>query len=446
MRRRPTGCAVSCRRLDAPRRPAAHSAPWAIRDCCCSAAAPSARASRRAGAAWRERPAGVRPGFPASPPPPAGRGGQCRGRIAACDAAIVARQVPTHLPLAPRCCGAGRDLFLEKPATESAAEAACLAALAEGGGRIAQVGLYFRFPPEGGPARGMVAAGAFGRCITSPRASPGTQRARGVSGALLNDAVHFADLLPWIAGKPGAGLRHLADPLGRGREISPWSRCCSPRADGADRGRLRAARPLAGAVVPGAGRARSCSSPAMTPWPRSTSPPRASLSAAAPMPRRRRAPGAAARAEEELPVPAAGPVEVVAAELAAFSMRCAAAARPRPGCAAAPSPRRASSTRRGFPRGRAASSPWTRSRHDRAPFPPGRDAALRMALPPAPALPLRRRHRHPGPAGGGPRAHPAGRRRRAVGMAAETLARQIGFDKDPRWSDAAERGTQLRVP
>ena len=139
--------------------------------------------------------------------------------LAACDAAIVATPVPTHLPIAGAVLRAGRDLFLEKPATETAAEAAALAELAEAHGRIAQVGLYFRFHPKAMALRRMVAAGAFGRLHYLAARFSGLKRARGDSGALLNDAVHFADLLPWIAGETPARLfATTADPLGRGRE------------------------------------------------------------------------------------------------------------------------------------------------------------------------------------------------------------------------------------
>jgi predicted dehydrogenase len=139
--------------------------------------------------------------------------------LAACDAAIVATPVPTHVPLASAVLRAGRDLFLEKPATETAAEAAALAALAEERGCVAQVGLYFRFHPKAQALRRMVAAGEFGRLHHLAARFSGLKRARGDSGALLNDAVHFADLLPWIAGEaPARVFATLADPLGRGRE------------------------------------------------------------------------------------------------------------------------------------------------------------------------------------------------------------------------------------
>ena len=139
--------------------------------------------------------------------------------IAACDAAIVASPVPTHVPIAAAVLRAGRDLFLEKPATETAAEAAMLAELAEREGRIAQVGLYFRYHPKALALRRMVEEGAFGRLHHLGARFSGLKRARGDSGALLNDAVHFADLLPWIARQAPSGVfATLSDPLGRGRE------------------------------------------------------------------------------------------------------------------------------------------------------------------------------------------------------------------------------------
>lgn len=139
--------------------------------------------------------------------------------LAACDAAIVATPVPTHVPVATAVLRAGCDLFLEKPATETAAEAEALARLAEATGRIAQVGLYFRFHPKAMALRRMVADGTFGRLHYLAARFSGLKRARGDSGALLNDAVHFADLLPWIAGQaPQRVFATLSDPLGRGRE------------------------------------------------------------------------------------------------------------------------------------------------------------------------------------------------------------------------------------
>jgi predicted dehydrogenase len=139
--------------------------------------------------------------------------------LAACDAAIVATPPATHVAVAEAVLRAGCDLFLEKPATETTAESAALAALAEAKGRIAQVGLYFRFHPKAQALHALIRDGAFGRLHHLSARMSGLKRARGDSGALLNDAVHFADLLPWLAGEaPPRVFATLADPLGRGRE------------------------------------------------------------------------------------------------------------------------------------------------------------------------------------------------------------------------------------
>jgi predicted dehydrogenase len=136
-----------------------------------------------------------------------------------CAAAIVATPPATHAALAQAVLRAGRDLFLEKPATLDAAESRSLVRLAKEHGRIAQVGLYFRFHPKAQALQAMIRAGEFGALHHLSARMSGLKRARGDSGALLNDAVHFADLLPWLAGEaPSRVFATLADPLRRGRE------------------------------------------------------------------------------------------------------------------------------------------------------------------------------------------------------------------------------------
>lgn len=137
--------------------------------------------------------------------------------LAASDAAIIATPPATHVALAEAVLRAGRDLFLEKPATENAAQSAALHAMAAG--RIVQLGLFFRFHPKAQALHRVAREGGFGRIHHLSARMSGLKRARGDSGALLNDAVHFADLIPWIAGEPPARLfATLSDPLGRGRE------------------------------------------------------------------------------------------------------------------------------------------------------------------------------------------------------------------------------------
>lgn len=139
--------------------------------------------------------------------------------LAHCDAAIIATPPPTHAALAETALRAGRDLFLEKPATETAAQSRALAELAARTGRIVQVGLYFRFHPKVRALRAMIRAGEFGALHYLSARMSGLKRARGDSGALLNDAVHFVDLIPFLADEaPSHVFATLRDPLGRGRE------------------------------------------------------------------------------------------------------------------------------------------------------------------------------------------------------------------------------------
>jgi predicted dehydrogenase len=144
---------------------------------------------------------------------------QLEDGLADCTAAIVATPPATHAAFATAVLEAGRDLFLEKPATETAAQSAALHELALQRGRIVQLGLYFRFQPKARAVQALARTGGFGRLHHLSARMSGLKRARADSGALLNDAVHFADLLPWIAGEaPRSVFATLSDPLGRGRE------------------------------------------------------------------------------------------------------------------------------------------------------------------------------------------------------------------------------------
>ena len=61
-----------------------------------------------------------------------------------------------------------------------------------------------------------------------------------------------------------------------------------------------------------------------------------------------------------------------------------------------------------------------------------------MAVPPAPAVPLRRRHRHARPAGGGARAHPRRRRPRGLGRRGGNPGREV-VRQGPALDGRAER-------
>ncbi|MGE0715391.1 MAG: Gfo/Idh/MocA family protein [Alphaproteobacteria bacterium] len=142
-----------------------------------------------------------------------------RDGLATADAVTVLTPTGTHHPIAAAAIDAGRHVFVEKPMTATEAEAADLARRVAGTGVVVQGGLYFRFHPKAVAALRLVREGAIGRLRVMGGRFAGFKRARGDSGALLNDAVHFIDLLGWIAGEAPARVHCVArDHLGRGSE------------------------------------------------------------------------------------------------------------------------------------------------------------------------------------------------------------------------------------
>lgn len=142
-----------------------------------------------------------------------------RAVLAAADLVDILTPSDTHHAIAKVALAAGKDLFIEKPVTVTAAEALELERLAAAGRRIVQCGLYFRFHPKAQALQAMVAAGAFGRLRFLSGRFLGLKRARGDSGALHNDAVHFIDLLSWLAGEMPRTVYAVArDHFGRGMD------------------------------------------------------------------------------------------------------------------------------------------------------------------------------------------------------------------------------------
>lgn len=114
---------------------------------------------------------------------------------------------------------AGHDVFIEKPAGRDAAEAARLRDAAAARGRLVQVGFVLRFHPLAARLKALVASGALGRLRWIGADFLSLKRPRRDAGVVLNDAVHFLDLLLWIKGAPpGGAYAAMRDGLGRGLE------------------------------------------------------------------------------------------------------------------------------------------------------------------------------------------------------------------------------------
>lgn len=140
-----------------------------------------------------------------------------RDALERADAVDILTPSGTHHAIGMAALAAGKDLFIEKPVTSTAAEAIELRKAAVQGGRIVQCGLYFRFHPKAQALKTLVAAAEFGRLRYLSGRFLGLKRARADSGALHNDAVHFVDLLGWLSDSPPVSVYATArDHFGRG--------------------------------------------------------------------------------------------------------------------------------------------------------------------------------------------------------------------------------------
>jgi predicted dehydrogenase len=113
----------------------------------------------------------------------------------------------------------GSDVFVEKPFVVALTEARQLALRVARTGRILQVGYFFRSHPLALALLRSLADGSLGALHWIEADFTSLKRPRQDSGVLLNDAIHFIDLVCWMVGAPPvevtAQLRH---PLGREHE------------------------------------------------------------------------------------------------------------------------------------------------------------------------------------------------------------------------------------
>ncbi|BBK31717.1 putative dehydrogenase [Stella humosa] len=142
-----------------------------------------------------------------------------RPALADADAVDILTPTDSHHAIAGAAIDRGRHVFVEKPVTTDAEEARDLLRRAGAAAVVVQAGLYFRFHPKARAARRLVGEGAVGRLRFLQGKFAGFKRARGDSGALLNDAVHFIDLFGWLAGERPATVHAVTrDHFGRGFE------------------------------------------------------------------------------------------------------------------------------------------------------------------------------------------------------------------------------------
>jgi UDP-N-acetylglucosamine 3-dehydrogenase len=138
------------------------------------------------------------------------------------DVVDVVTPSTSHFEICKAALLAGKDVFVEKPMTMTAKEAADLASLVVATGRILQVGYYYHFHPISQYLKERIRAGALGDLRYLSGNFMGFKRARTDVGVTHTDGIHFLDLFNWFVGRlPEQVYAETRDHFGRGME--DWS-------------------------------------------------------------------------------------------------------------------------------------------------------------------------------------------------------------------------------
>jgi len=135
------------------------------------------------------------------------------------DAVDLVTPADSHLALASECLRAGKDCFVEKPLTLTAAEGRALTDVVRSTKRVLQVGHIFRFHPVTQLLRDRIQSGTGGRVRYCTGRFAGFKRPRTDVGVTQTDGIHYFDLFAYVLGqKPTAVTATLRDFLGRGMD------------------------------------------------------------------------------------------------------------------------------------------------------------------------------------------------------------------------------------
>ncbi|MCL6614293.1 MAG: Gfo/Idh/MocA family oxidoreductase [Firmicutes bacterium] len=115
-------------------------------------------------------------------------------------AVAIATPAPTHHRVARAALLAGKDVFVEKPMTMTAAEAEELVGLAEEGGRILMVGHLLLYQPAVQFIKDYLDSGSLGRVFGLHQERLGLGRARAVENVLWCLGVHDVAVLLYLLG------------------------------------------------------------------------------------------------------------------------------------------------------------------------------------------------------------------------------------------------------
>jgi UDP-N-acetylglucosamine 3-dehydrogenase len=135
------------------------------------------------------------------------------------DAVDVVTPADSHLTLASECLRAGKDCFVEKPLTLTAAEGRALTDVVRSTKQVLQVGHIFRFHPVTQFLRDRIQSGTVGRVRYCTGRFAGFKRPRTDVGVTQTDGIHYFDLFAYVLEQnPTAVTATLRDFLGRGMD------------------------------------------------------------------------------------------------------------------------------------------------------------------------------------------------------------------------------------
>ena len=135
----------------------------------------------------------------------------------AVDAATIATPTPTHFPIAEQLLRAGKHLLVEKPITETTADARKLVELAHSAGRILQVGHVERFNPVMSKLEELLTQPRF---IEAHRLSPYPNRSIEI-GVVLDLMIHDLEIILHLVRSPVKSIDAVGVPvLSRGEDIA----------------------------------------------------------------------------------------------------------------------------------------------------------------------------------------------------------------------------------
>lgn len=147
------------------------------------------------------------------------------------DVVDIVTPSDSHFDVCMAALRAGKDVFIEKPMTMTSEQAARVGEEVARGGRVLQVGYYYRHHPASVRLKALLDQNALGDLRYLAGSFMGFKRARNDVGVTHTDAVHFIDLFNWLAGRfPVQVYAVTRDHFKRGLE--DWSLVVLHYADG----------------------------------------------------------------------------------------------------------------------------------------------------------------------------------------------------------------------